>query len=123
MPGMTGSIAAAPPGVLEKCSALVVSPTSVRTSRFAGLSHVLDACCGRPKRCRRPRAKARAQRRWALPGEGHDVPMKVQLVGVAAFCRHNGGAVTRGEAASGVVETGQPGGALGVGPIWDRNEP
>jgi hypothetical protein len=49
--------------------------------------------------------------------------MTVQLVGVAAFCRHNGGAVTRREAVRGVVEADQPGGALGVGPIWDRNGP
>jgi hypothetical protein len=57
MPGMTGSIAAVPPGVLEKCFALVVSPASVRASRFAGRSDVLDACCGRPKRCRRPQPR------------------------------------------------------------------
>jgi hypothetical protein len=36
MPDMTASIAGASPGVLEKCSALVVSGTSIRASRFAG---------------------------------------------------------------------------------------
>jgi hypothetical protein len=44
MPDMTASIASAPPGVLEKCSALVVSAASVGASRCAGLSQVLEAC-------------------------------------------------------------------------------
>jgi hypothetical protein len=51
--------------------------------------------------------------RGRYPGEGHDVPVEVGLVGVAAFCRYQGGAVTRGEAAGRVVETDQLGGALG----------
>ena len=46
MPNTTASIAGAPPGVLEKCSALVVSATSVRASRFDGWRHVQDARCG-----------------------------------------------------------------------------
>jgi hypothetical protein len=46
------------------------------------------------------------------PGEGLDVAVEVGLVGVAAFCRHERGAVTRGEAVCRVVETDQLGGAL-----------
>ena len=46
MPDMTASIASAPPGVLEKCSALAVSPTSIGASRFAGRGHALDAYSG-----------------------------------------------------------------------------
>src|SRR6266496_4645682 len=39
--------------------------------------------------------------------------MEVGLVGVAALRRHQGGAVTRGEAVGGVVEADELGGALG----------
>jgi hypothetical protein len=34
------------------------------------------------------------------PGEGHGAAVEVGLVGVAGFCRHEGGAVTGGEVAS-----------------------
>jgi hypothetical protein len=39
--------------------------------------------------------------------------VEVGLVGVAAFCRYQGGAVTRGEAVCRVVETDELGDALG----------
>ena len=46
-------------------------------------------------------------------GEGLDVPVKVGLVAVAAFRRYQGGAVTRGKAVCGVVETDELSGTLG----------
>jgi hypothetical protein len=47
------------------------------------------------------------------PGEGHDVPMEVGLVDLAALGRHPGGAVTGAEAVAGVVDTDQLRRALG----------
>jgi hypothetical protein len=47
------------------------------------------------------------------PGEGRDVAVEVGLVGVAAFCRYEGGAVACGEAVGSVVEADQLGGAFG----------
>ncbi len=51
--------------------------------------------------------------RGCHPGKGHGVAMEVGLVDVAALRRHQGGAVTRGEAMGRVVETYGLCGALG----------
>src|SRR5262249_32453409 len=115
MPDMTASIAGAPPGVLEKCSALVVSGHECSRQPFrwlksrpgrvprAGPRDVIDR---EPGRSRNGRGRN--------PGEGPDVTVEMGLVGVAAFDRYHGGAVTRGEAGCRVVETDKLGGALGV---------
>jgi hypothetical protein len=106
MPDMTASIAGAPPGVLEKCSVLVVSATSVVLRPFRWLES-RPACVlrGGPRDVvdREPGRGCDGRRRY--PGEGLDVPVEVGLVAVAAFCRYQGGAVTRGEAVGRVVET------------------
>src|SRR5262249_28463802 len=51
---------------------------------------------------REPRRDRDGSRRHSR--EGRDVPMKVGLVRVSALRRHEGGAVTRGEAVRGVIE-------------------
>jgi hypothetical protein len=110
---MTPSIAGAAPGVLEKCSAhgqrhdYSRQPIRRLESRPGcvlpgGPRDVIDREPGRG-----------CNGRGRYPGEGLDVPVEVGLVGVAAFCRYQGGAVTRGEAMCGVVEPDQLGGALG----------
>ena len=110
---MTASIASAPAGVLEECSAVVV-----RAAGIGAGPGWLELCAGwmsggSPGDVvdREPGRDRNGPGRY--PGEGHDVPMQVGLVGIAAFCGYQGGAVTGGEAVRGVVEADQLRGALG----------
>src|SRR6266702_4012405 len=113
LPDTTASIARAPLGVLEECSALVVSAEYRHQPLLWLESRPGSVFGGSPRDVvdREPRRDYNGRGRY--PGEGHDVPIEVGLVGIAALRRHQGGAVTRGEAVDGVVETDEQGGALG----------
>ena len=51
--------------------------------------------------------------RGRYPGERHDIPVEMGLVGLAALRRYEGGALPRRQAVCRVVETDQPCGVLG----------
>src|SRR5450432_3740219 len=100
-------------GCLGEMSALVVSATEYSRQPFRWLKS-RPGCVlrGGPRDVidREPGRGCNGRGRY--PGEGLGVPVEVGLVGVAAFCRYQGGAVTRGEAVCRVVETDQLGSAL-----------
>jgi hypothetical protein len=137
MPGMTASIAGAPPGVLDKCSAPAAEQRRQVVSRHDHSRQLFHWLKSRPRFvlrggprdviCREPRRGRHGRR--CYPGEDLDVPVQVGLVGVAAFCRYQGGAVTCGEAVCRMVERDQLGARLGVkadlgggGPAWRHQE-
>src|SRR5215469_3663751 len=120
---MTASMARTPVGVLEECSALVVSAAEYRQQPLLWLeSRPGSVFRGSPRDVidREPRRDRNGRGRY--PGESHDIPMEVGLVGVAALRRHQGGAVTSGEPVGGVVETDELGSAFG-GEAYLRPEP
>src|SRR5215472_2982443 len=92
MPGMTASIAGAPAGVLEECSAVVAGAAGAGAGGRAGLGYVPGGWWGA------------AQAMGSTASQG---------AAATAVGGDQGGAVTGGEAVGGVVEADELGGAFG----------